>query len=69
MRENIKFPYNVRLYWKHGDLNEQWDEYVFWVIEKFGKPGEKYVTQVEYDFMDFMFKYEKDALFFSLKCL
>jgi len=63
------FPHTIRLHWRPGDKIEDWDTKCIWVIETFGKPGVNYITHATGDFMDFMFKYEKDAIFFSLKCL
>lgn len=69
MKDNINYPHNVRIKWKNNDTILSWDSICIEAIELFGLPGKRFITHCEYDFMDFMFKYEKDAIFFSLKCL
>jgi hypothetical protein len=66
MRDAINYPHCVRIYWKYGDTNTKWDEKCIWAIETFGCPGDKFITHVCEDFMDFMFKDSKDATHFSL---
>ena len=69
MKDSINYPHAVRIFWKNGDTITGRDEKCIWAIETFGLPGDKFITHADSDFMDFMFKYEKDAMFFSLKCL
>lgn len=66
MLDNINYPYSVRVYWKNGDTVSGWDEKCCWAMETFGLPGDKFITHATEDFMDFMFKESKDAVFFSL---
>lgn len=66
MRDAIKYPHCVRIYWKNGDTISGWDEKCCWALEQFGLPGDKFITHVCEDFMDFMFKDSKDATHFSL---
>jgi hypothetical protein len=60
-----KDKYLVRISWKK--YNQDWNEICAVAIELFGLPGDKFHTAVCEDYMDFYFKDEKDAIFFSLK--
>jgi hypothetical protein len=62
--ENNK--YRVRIVWK--DYNQNWNEICATAIEYFGLPGDRFSTSVCKDHMDFFFKEETDAIWFSLKC-
>jgi hypothetical protein len=69
MTPDINFKYVVRIPWKYGDTVSSWDQVCIHAIEKFGLNGDKFITHASEDFMDFMFKDEKDAIYFSLTCL
>jgi len=60
------FPFTIRIPWNHGDTVSDWDQTCAWALEQFGLPGDKFITHPTSDFMDFMFKNEKDAIHFSL---
>jgi hypothetical protein len=40
----------------------QWNDICAGIVEHFGLPGDKYVTEVTEDFMDFKFYNDKDGL-------
>jgi len=57
----------VRIPWSKDRDNEyKWTEVCTWAIERFGLPGEKFCTVPTIDYMDFIFKSDKDALMMSL---
>lgn len=62
----VDFKYPVRLYWTSTQADLFFNKVTFWVIDKYGIPGKDYITQVDPDFMDFIFKKEEDAVYFSL---
>jgi hypothetical protein len=37
-----------------------------WAIERFGLPGNKFITSANIDYMDFIFESNKDALMMAL---
>lgn len=49
-----------------GDTNDSWNQTCAWAVEKFGLPGDKFITHPTADYMDFMFKDKDDAIHFSL---
>lgn len=57
----------IRIPWKNGDTLAKWDETCIWAIEQYGLPGDKYVTHPTEDYMDFIFKDERDAIHFMLR--
>ncbi len=61
--ENNK--YVVRIVWK--DYNQNWNDICAIAIEYFGLPGDRFNTVVCQDYMDFCFKNETDAIWFSLR--
>ena len=44
-----------------------WNELLAWTVETFGLPGERVVFHTTETWMQFVFKYEQDALLFQLK--
>jgi len=62
----VNFKYPVRLHWTIKNQYPYFSKVTDWVIERYGSPGKYYVTQVDIDFMDFIFKKEEDAVYFSL---
>lgn len=52
-----------------GDAITAWNEICINALEVFGLPGDRYITHTDADFMDFIFKTERDAIHFSLACL
>jgi len=57
--------YRVRIHWQ--SYNQNWNEICATAIEYFGLPGDKFSTVVCQEYMDFCFKDETDAIWFSLK--
>ena len=57
--------YNVRIHWKN--YNQNWNEICGIAVDYFGLPGDKFTTNVCSDYMEFVFKEETDAIWFSLK--
>jgi hypothetical protein len=57
--------YRVRIGW--NDYNQNWNEICAVAIEYFGLPGDKFTPSICKDYMDFSFKEETDAIWFSLK--
>jgi hypothetical protein len=57
----------VRISWerKH-DNGKYWNEVCAWAIERFGLPGDRFTTHANIDYMDFVFKSNKDALLMAL---
>jgi len=58
--------YIVRIHWKR--YNQNWNQICATAVEYFGLPGDKFYTTVNKDYMDFHFKDEVDAMWFSLRC-
>ena len=65
----VKQGTRVRIPWMKGDTISAWDETCIWAIEQFDLPGGKFYTHMTEDYMDFIFKDEKDAIHFSLRWL
>jgi hypothetical protein len=60
------FPWRARIMWKiNGVLT--WNEICAQVLEDFGMPGDRYVTEVGLLEMAFIFKDPQDLLLFKLK--
>jgi hypothetical protein len=61
----------VRLYW--NEINNPVNEHVMWneilarTVEQFGLPGDRYMTNIDTDWMDWHFKSEKDSVMFMLE--
>ena len=56
--------YPARVEWKSGDTILAWDGVLESVIEVFGLPGARYVTELDADYMDFKFYTKEDQLLF-----
>lgn len=56
----------VRISWHPNHTISTWNETCVWAIEKFGLPGDRYVTQATDEYMDFYFVDERDAIIFEL---
>ena len=52
----------IKVDWKNGDTIPDWNEKCIRVIESFGLPGNKYMTQVTEDYMIFSFVEPEDAV-------
>ena len=58
----------VRIPWNRKFDNEQmWNEVCAWAIEYFGLPGDRFQTHANVNYMDFVFKSNKDALVMALR--
>lgn len=58
----------VRIPWVRASDNVfRWNEVCAWAIEMFGLPGDRFETHANVDYMDFVFKSNKDALLMSLR--
>jgi len=57
----------VRIAWKREFDNEQWwNDVCAWAIERFGLPGDRFQSHANVNYMDFVFKSNKDALLMAL---
>jgi hypothetical protein len=60
------FPWRSRISWQPGDPMS-WNEICSQVVEQFGLPGDRYITEVGLLDMAFIFKSPQDLLLFKLK--
>lgn len=68
MLEDTKsYPYRVNIPWRKGDTVNSWDQFCVDCVEQFGLPGNKYRTVVTHESMEFHFKEQIDAVWFSLR--
>lgn len=65
---NQGFNHKVSIPWKKGTKTNDWNLICAYAMEQFGLPGQNFVAHATEDNMDFYFKEEKDAIFFSLRC-
>lgn len=57
----------VRIPWsKDFDNEHKWNEVCAWAVERFGLPGDRFTTHPYIDYMDFVFKSNKDALMMAI---
>ena len=57
----VRIPWTIRT-----DNEGYWNEVCAWAIERFGLPGDKFVTSANINYMDFIFNNNKDALMMAL---
>ena len=58
----------VRISWtRNYDNDTYWNEICAWAIEYFGLPGNRFQTHANVNYMDFVFKCNKDALIMALR--
>ena len=58
----------VRISWtRNYDNDTYWNEICAWAIEYFGLPGDRFQTHANVNYMDFVFKSNKDALVMALR--
>ena len=58
----------VRIHWSREYDNESmWNEVCAWAIEYFGLPGDRFQTHANVDYMEFVFRSNKDALIMALR--
>lgn len=62
------YNHPVTIQWGPGAENEtQWNNISIWVIESFGLPGDRYITDINTTDMTWFFREDKDAMFMRLK--
>ena len=67
MKSKVNMASTVRIPWKREFDNEQmWNDVCAWAIEYFGLHGDRFQTHANVNYMDFVFKSNKDALIMAL---
>ena len=57
----------VRIDWgREFDNAQMWNEVCAWAIERYGLPGDRFQSHANVNYMEFVFKSNKDALMMSL---
>jgi len=57
----------VRIDWgREFDNAQMWNEVCAWAIERYGLPGDRFQSHANVNYMEFVFKSDKDALMMSL---
>ena len=57
----------VRIPWNREFENEKrWNEVCAWAIEYFGLPGDRFITDTNIEYIDFIFKNKNDALLMAI---
>lgn len=57
----------VRISWsREFDDRQRWNDVCAWAIERFGLPGDRFQSHANVNYMDFVFKSNKDALLMAL---
>jgi len=57
----------VRISWsREFDDQQRWNDVCAWAIERFGLPGDRFQSHANVNYMDFVFKSNKDALLMAL---
>jgi hypothetical protein len=67
MKATLTQSATVRLTWELKDNHENWNDACAWAIEQFGLPGEKFVTELTADWMEFKFFQPHDAMIMALR--
>lgn len=67
MKATLTQSATVRLTWELKDNHENWNDACVWAIEQFGLPGEKFVTELNADWMEFKFFQPHDAMIMALR--
>jgi len=62
-----EYNFPVRVILLDNDNIPHWDEVCIQAIELFGLPGERYITDISANSMDWIFKSQQDELLFRLK--
>lgn len=60
------YLHTVRINWKSKQDIIWWNETCAMVLETFGQPGHKFIYHPFEDYMEFLFKTEKDAILCKL---
>ena len=58
--------HGLTLHWARDDYMELWNMRMAQVVELFGLPGDRYITDVNENNMTFWFRDANDALLFKL---
>lgn len=61
---------HIRITWEdihHRDNFAPWNEICARTIEQFGMPGDRWMSSITVDHMDWIFKEEQDAVMFMLE--
>jgi hypothetical protein len=58
--------HGLTLHWARDDYTELWNMRMARVVELFGLPGDRYITEITQDYMTFWFRDPNDALLFRL---
>ena len=67
------FTHGAKIKWGHSaNTNRQWDEIQWdeiatWGIETFGLPGDRYITDLNYNHMIWWFRDPRDQTLFVLR--
>ena len=64
--QSAEHPYGMTLDWVPTDIMELWNQRMARVVELFGLPGDRYVTDINVNEMTFWFRDANDALLFRL---
>lgn len=65
MNREQDYPHTVRLNWNNQTI-AWWNDSCAMVLEIFGLPGNKFIYHPFEDYMEFLFKTEKDAILCKL---
>jgi len=58
--------HGLTLHWARDDYMELWNMRMANIVELFGLPGDRYITEITQDYMTFWFRDHRDALLFRL---
>jgi hypothetical protein len=58
--------YAVKHTWDTNPTTSRWNEVCIWVVEHFGLPGGRYITDLSGDYMVWYFENEQDQLLMTL---
>jgi hypothetical protein len=62
------FKHPVTINWGPGAENDtQWNDISIWVVESFGLPGDRYITDISTTDMTWFFREIKDAAWMRLR--
>ena len=64
--KSVDHPHGLTLHWARDDYMELWNMRMARVVELFGLPGDRYVTEITTEDMTFWFRDHRDALLFKL---
>ena len=64
--KSTEHTHGLTLHWKQNDYMELWNLRLARVVELFGLPGDRYITEASANDMTFWFRDPNDALLFRL---